>query len=50
MYTVYEVFKSDGKRYPLYTNNDCFECEVWMKNHAECTNALRIGRSYLIIE
>ena len=50
MFTVYEVFKSDGKKFPLHKHEDQFECEVWAYNHDDCTTALRIGRSYLVIE
>ena len=48
--TVYEVFKSDGKRFPLYNHDDYFTCECWVNNHLECTTALRLGKSYLVID
>ena len=48
-FTVYEVFE-DGKRYIHCSCGDRFTAEVWARNHRECTNALRIGRSKLIIE
>ncbi len=49
MYTVYEVFE-DGKRFALFTHDDHFTCEVWMRNHEFCTTALRNGWSKLVIE
>lgn len=49
-YGVFEVFKSDGKRYLLYTHDDKFTCECWATNHDDCTTALRNGSSFLIIE
>lgn len=48
-YAVYEVFE-DGKKFCLFEHKDKFECECWAANHAECTNALRTGRAYLVIE
>ena len=50
MYGVYEVAYDTKKAYLLFTHKDKFECECWMRNHEECTNALRIGRAYLTIE
>lgn len=50
MYAVYEEFESDKKRFLLHEHEDKFECEVWLENHRDCTTALRIGRSHLIIE
>lgn len=49
MYTVYEIFP-DGFRFNLFTSDDRFTCEVWMENHRECTNALKMGESKLKIE
>lgn len=49
MYIVYEVFE-DGKKFPLYENEDRFTCEVWSENNAECTNALHIKKSHLEIQ
>lgn len=49
MYTVYEIFP-DGFRFNLFTSDDRFTCEVWMENHRECTNALKMGKSKLEIE
>ena len=50
MFYVLERFKSDGKCFILHSSDDKFECEVWMNNNYDCSNALRIGNSELIIE
>lgn len=50
MYNVYEVFKSDGKRFLLFQHEDHFSCEVWARNHFDCTTALHRGFSELIIK
>lgn len=49
MHNVFEVFK-DGKRFLLFSNEDYFTCEVWVRNHSFCTNALQRGFSKLVIE
>lgn len=49
MHNVFEVFK-DGKRFLLFSNEDYFICEVWVRNHGFCTNALQRGISKLVIE
>lgn len=48
MFKVYECF-NDGKMFLLYEDSDLFNCECWRANHATCTNALRLGKSILII-
>ena len=48
-YIVYETFE-DGTQFRLYADKDRYTCEVWMANHRECTNALRIGKSHLVLE
>lgn len=48
-YTVAEIF-NDGFRFNLFMTDDRFEAEVWLENHRECTNALRIGKSHLVLE
>lgn len=51
MYIVYEIFKSDGKRFFLYESKDRFSCEVFIyRNKYDATQAVRNGDSYLIIE
>lgn len=48
MFKVYELFE-DGKKFLMFQNKDRFTCEVWLINHTECTNALRIKKSLLVI-
>lgn len=49
-YSVYELF-DDGKKFELFSHNDKFTCFCWMENHKyDCTQALRNGKSILILE
>ena len=49
MFNIYEIFE-DGKKYLLYSHEDRFTCEVWMRNHQYCTTALSKGYSKLVLE
>lgn len=33
MYIVYEVFKSDEKKFYRYESKDRFDCEVYIEHH-----------------
>ena len=50
MFAVYEVFKTDGKRFLMYESTDKFDCEVYVYNHKYDYGALLNGDSELIIE
>ena len=49
MYKVYEVFP-DGERFFHFEHDDYFTCEVYVRNNALSTTALRNGWSKLVIE
>ena len=50
MFTVYEVFKADGKKFFRFESEDRFDCEVYVHNHCYDCTALRKGNSELVIE
>lgn len=50
MFSVYEVFKSDGKKFLRFQSDDKFECEVFVDHHKYDHGALLNGKSELIIE
>lgn len=50
MFTVYEVFKKDGKKFWRFESKDEFTCEVWVDHHRYDYGALNNGDSELIIE
>lgn len=50
MFVVFEVFFSDGKKFPVFECKDRFECEVWIRNKGSEFNSVNKGRSALVIE
>jgi hypothetical protein len=50
MFKVYEVFKSDGKKFLWFESDDRFTCEVYVSNHCYDSTALRKGNSVMAIE
>lgn len=50
MFVVYEVFNSDGKRFPMFYHKDRFDCEVWAANHSLDMISVQAGRAKLVIE
>lgn len=49
MFTVYEVFKADAKKFLRFESDDRFECEVYVSNHCYDYGSLLKGYSNLII-
>lgn len=50
MFCVYEVFKSDGKRFLRFCHPDRFTCECWCRNEGSVLLSVLRGRAYLVIE
>ena len=50
MFVVYEVFKSDGKRYEVYQHPDRMTCEVWMVNRSCDWSTVVRGSAEFVIE
>ena len=50
MFIVYEIFKSDEKKFFRFESEDRFECEVYVSNHCYDSTALRKGNSVMVIE
>ena len=50
MYVVYEVFKSDGKRFSRFESDDHFDCEVWIAQHICDEKSVVNGDSVFIID
>lgn len=49
MFTVYEIFKDDGKKFFRFESEDRFDCEVYVSHHCYDAGALRNGKSVLVI-
>ena len=47
-YQIHEVFP-DGQSYFLTATKDKFDAEVIARNYSDCTNALRTGKSKLVV-
>lgn len=50
MFVVYEIFKTDGKKFFRFESEDKFTCEVYVDHHKYDYGALLNGKSELIIE
>jgi hypothetical protein len=50
MFVVYEVFKTDGKKFYRFESEDKFDCEVYVYHHIYDYGALLNGKSILVIE
>ncbi len=50
MFVVEEVFRADGKRFPMYWHKDQFTAEVWAINHRCDMVSVQAGRAELIVE
>ena len=48
-YSVYEIFKSDGKKFLRFSSEDKFTCEVYVDHHKYDYGALLNGTSELVI-
>lgn len=49
MFVVYEVFKSDGKRFPVYHHHYWHDCYVWAFNHNFDWKSVVEGRAKFVI-
>lgn len=50
MFTVYEVFKTDGKKFRRFSSDNRFDCEVYVDHHKYDYGAILNGKSELTIE
>lgn len=49
-FVVYEVFYSDGKKFPMFESKDRFDCEVWIHNEGSELISVNNRRAFLIVE
>lgn len=50
IFRVYEIFKSDGKKFLLFESEDHFTCEVMASRYQCDSRAVGDGRAYIQIE